>query len=348
MTKTLKLFVPLALLIILSLGCSLSGGDKTPPTAAPANGEATEPTAAAAEPTDAAAKPGDGEEEGSLSSITEGLQNLDSYRSHLKMTFQSDTEGETEQQVIEMDIEYVHDPLAQHIVLQGGDSEGTFEVFHIGDQQYLFMGEGQCMSSSSDEDMMDTELFDPDDIMGGLDNLHRVQPDETINGVPCHHYNFDQTSMLGENFASAQGDVWIAVDGGYVVKYVMQAEGTDPETQQVGHIAWEYQLRDVNTPITIELPEACAGAGAESEFPIMADATNMTTMTGMTMYESASSFDDVVAFYQEQMPANGWSDTGGGFSSPGNTMLNYGKEGRTANIIISESDGTVSVMITNE
>ena len=345
--KTLKLFVPLALLIILSLGCSLSGGDKTSPTAVPSGDEATGPTTAAAEPTDGAAKPCDGEEEESLSSITEGLQNLDSYRSHLKMVFESDTEGETEQ-IIEMDIEYVRDPLAQHIVLQGNGDEETFEVFHVGDQQYLYMGEGQCISSSADEDMLDTEIFNPDDAMGGLDNLHRVQPDETINGVPCHHYTFDQTSMLGENFASAQGDVWVAADGGYVVKYVMQAEGTDPETQQTGHIAWEYQLRDVNTSITIEPPADCAGGGGESEFPIMADATNMTTLAGITMYETASSFDDAVAFYQAQMPADGWNDTGEGFSSPGNVMLSYDKEGRSVSVMISESDGAVSVMITSE
>ena len=342
MTKLLKLLLPLILLIGLSLGCGLSGGDaETPPQTekTPSGEEAAEPTAEAVEPED-------GGEEASLSSITEGLQDLDSYRSHLKMTFEDTTDSGTEQQVLEMDIEYVRDPFAQHVVIRSGDTDESFETVQIGDQQYIVVGEGQCISSSAGEDAMDTEFFKPEDVMGGLENAHRVRPDETINGIPCQHYAFDETSMLGGDFASAQGDVWIAVDGGYVVKYVMQAEGTDPESQQTGHIEWEYEIRDINTSITIEPPPGCEAT--ESEFPIMADATNMTTMSGMTMYESASSFDAVLAFYQEQMPANGWSETGDSFTAPGNAMLSYTKGESTANITLSGEDGSVSVIIMSE
>ena len=105
-------------------------------------------------------------------------------------------------------------------------------------------------------------------------------------------------------------------------------------------------MRDVNQPITIEPPPGCEAA--KSEFPMLPDATGVTTMGGMVMYESASSFDDVLAFYQEQMPADGWSDTGDSFISEGTAMLSYTKDGRTATVTLTEGDGTVSVMIMGE
>jgi hypothetical protein len=81
---------------------------------------------------------------------------------------------------------------------------------------------------------------------------------------------------------------------------------------------------------------------------MMPDATNRSTMGGLMTYESNSSFDDVLSFYQEQMPANGWSDSGDSFISPGSAMLGYTKDGRTATVAITDSEGKISVMIMSE
>ena len=354
MTKIRRVFLPLALLLVLSLGCGFSfGGEKTPPppaaTPASAGGESgggasQQPTAEAAQP-GAEEQSGGGEkgEELSLSSVTTGLQDLKSYRSHLEMTFEDASSGE--QQVIEMEMEVVNDPPAQHIRFTNSGMGGTMEIFRIGDQQY-FISEGQCISMAADDEEEMGDFINPDDVMGGLEGLTRVMPDETVNGVRCQHYTFDESSLMEEGVTSAKGDVWIAEDGGYVVKYTMQAEGKDPETQQEGHIEWDYQVLEVNTPITIEPPENCGGAA--SEFPIMDDATGLTTMAGLTSYESPSSFDDVLAFYRAQMPSQGWTETDDSFVSDGNAMLNYTKDGRTVSITISTSGDKVSVLIVGE
>ena len=109
---------------------------------------------------------------------------------------------------------------------------------------------------------------------------------------------------------------------------------------------WEYELRDVNVSITIEPPAGCEAT--ESEFPLMPDATNMSSFGGMVTYESSSSFDDVQAFYEEQMPAEGWSETGDSFITSGTAMLNYAKDGRTATVTLTDTDGAVSVLIMSE
>lgn len=358
MIRRFELFLPLALLLALALGCGLSGlggtgGDAPPPAEVPSGDEeAVSPTdvPSGEEVSEAPGAEAESEEEEvvSLPSVTGGLQGLDSYRSHFKMTFEGTTDGEAETWVYEMDMEAVRDPFAQRVVVQGALVGESLEAVQIGDQQYFVLGEGQCISSSADEDeMMDTEIFEPDDVIGGLENARRVRPDEQVNGIPCRHYKFDETSVVWGGFAHAEGEIWIAVEGDYVVRYTLQADGGNPVTgDDEGHVEWEYEVRDVNEPIAIEPPAGCAAA--ESDFPIMPDAMDMTTMGSMVMYTSASAFDDVLAFYQEQMPANGWSSTDDSFVSADTAMLGYTKEGRSATITLGTEDGAVSVLIMSE
>ena len=346
MTRLFKVLVPLSLLLGLTLACGLSGGgeEAPPPTEAPSGG------AEVSAPTEVPSSGGtetEEEEDISLSSVTSGLQSLDSYRSHFEMTFDGATGAEAEHWVYEMDAEYVREPFVQRVVMRVPDTEEGFEIVYIGDRQYIVLEDGQCISTSADEgEKMDSEIFEPDDIIGGLENARRVRPDERVNGILCRHYTFDETSVMWAGFAHAEGEVWVAVDGDYVVRYALQADGKDPTTEDEGHIEWEYEISDVNVPITIEPPPGCEAT--ESEFPIMPDATDMTTVGGMTMYTSASPLDDVLAFYQEQMQANGWSDTGDTFIASDTAMLSYTKEERTVTVALNIEDGAVSVLIMSE
>ena len=358
MIRRLGLFVLCALLLALTLGCGLSGlggikEDAPPPAEAPAGDEEVasptgEPSGEEVSEAPGAEEEGEEEEAVSLSSVTGGLQSLDSHRAHFTMTFEGTTEGEAETWVYEMDVEAVRDPFAQRVVIQGGYVGEAFEAVQIGDKQYFVLGDGQCVSSSADEgDAMDAQIFEPDDVIGGLENARRVRPDERVNGILCRHYTFDETGVAWGAFSHAEGEIWIAVEGEYVVRYTLQAEGKNPVAgDDEGRIEWEYEVRDVNEPITIEPPAGCDAA--ESEFPIMPDATDMTTMGNMVMYTSASAFDDVLAFYQEQMPANGWSGTDDSFVSSDTAMVGYTKDGRSATVTLSVEDGAVSVLIMSE
>jgi len=356
MNKLIRTLIPLSLLLGLTLACGLSGGgeESPPPIEAPSGAEeAPSPTEAPSgveevpSPTEAPAGGGETEEEEiSLSSVSSGLQSLDSYRGHFEMTFDGTAEGEAEHWAHEMDVEYVREPFAQRIVMGGTEAMEGLEMVQIGDEQYIVFGD-QCIRTSVGEgEDMGEEILDPDDIIGGLENARRVRPDERVNDILCRHYAFDETSVIWAGFTHAEGEVWVAVDGDYVVRYTLEADGKDPAAGDEGHIEWEYEIRDVNVPITIEPPSGCEAA--ESEFPMMPDASDLTTMSGMTMYTSASSFDDVLAFYQEQMPANGWSDEGDAFITSDTAMLSYAQEERTATVTLTGEDGAVSVVIMSE
>ena len=355
MTKLLRIVVPLGLLVSLSLACGLNPLRRTNlATDVPATLEALveegEVEAEATEPP-AEASPEAGEEAGGeeldLSSVTSGLEALDSYASHLEVaTLEGGTATPTGTLV--MDTEYVREPRAERVVMRSGGSEDAVEIIQVGGQQYFVLGEGQCMSSQAEEgDTLGAEGMQPDDLVGELQGAKRVLPDETVNGVLCRHYTFDQNALTGTGaFSSAQGEVWVSVEGEFVVKYVLQAQGSDSSTGQETEFTMLYELREVNSGLTIEPPAGCEAN--QSDFPTMADATNVTSMSGILMYESASPLADVVAFYQEQMPAQGWAAAGDATITADTAMLSYTKDGGTASIIISSSEGTVSVMITSE
>ena len=158
MTRRVGFFLLLTLLFGLTLGCGVcgligGGEEETPPAAeAPAGGEEVSatpeaPPSGGAE-TEEIEEPEE-EEEISLSSITSGLQGLDSYRGYFRMSFEASTDDEEGQWVMEMEMEHVRDPFAQRVVVRGGETElgEGFESVQIGDQSYIVFGEGQCISS---------------------------------------------------------------------------------------------------------------------------------------------------------------------------------------------------------
>jgi outer membrane lipoprotein-sorting protein len=345
MSKQAKQLLVLAVVFVLALGCGLSG--KVEPTVDTAGGEAT--TAPEVSPTqDVGGGESGGEDEIAASDISGSLEGLDSYRMRFTMTFEgTDGDGETVQSTLEMEVEYVRDPFAMRVAISGSDEDiglagETMEMVQIGDQQYTVF-EGQCMVTPADESFTDMGLFETEDLLSDIESAHRVMPDETVNGVACRHYKFDEQSTVG--FSSANGEIWVAVDGNYLVKYTLEADGKNPINDEEGHVEWVYELRDINAPITIEPPAGCESVG--SEFPMMPDATNVMMMEGTVMYESASAFDDVLAFYQDEMVAAGWTSEDS-FVGEGVASLTYTKDGRTATVMLSAGDDVVSVVISAE
>jgi len=304
--KHVRILIPLVLLVSLSLACGLNplrsnklatavpatlealveeevgGGEEAEPTLPPTSGE-------------------EGAEELELSSVTSGLENLDSYVTFLEIvTLQGGVPSPTG--TLQMEIYFVREPRAERVVMRGGEAGEAMEMVQIGDQQYITFGEGQCMSSQAEAgDTLGTEEMQPDDLVSGVQGARRVLPDEVVNGILCRHYTFDEKALTGSGYTRAQGEAWVAVDGDYVVKYTVEAEGKDPATGTEGQFRMRYELREVNSDLVIEPPAGCEAAGGE--FPMMADATGVTTMSGMLLYESASPLADVVAFYQAEMPA---------------------------------------------
>lgn len=357
---------PLAFFLVLVLAlvaCTGGGASPTAPsTTAPSQPEATTgaPPAEAIQPSPPEVELTPTEEETfQAEKVTEGLATLKSYRATFTMAFEGTEDDKPVQWTFEMKMEATKDPIASRLSYMGSGTEDAsklsgFEIVQVGDMQYIKFGEGvgNCIASSAGEQTSEVgELFRPDDILGGLSNARRAGPDQTINGVRARHYTFDEKGLVGlTGLTRAQGEVWVAVDGNYVVKYTLTAEGRDvlfgkPNTE--GKLTWTYEVTDINQAIEITPPADCQGPA--EDIPLMADATEKSTVGSMIMYKTASSFKEVVDFYQTEMPKNGWKASGEEpFVTEQMATLTYEKEGRKASITIMVEDNQVSVMISVE
>jgi hypothetical protein len=56
-------------------------------------------------------------------------------------------------------------------------------------------------------------------------NSAKTAGEETVEDISARHYTFDAANIGLAKDAKAAGEVWIAEQGGYVVKYVLQIEG---------------------------------------------------------------------------------------------------------------------------
>jgi hypothetical protein len=295
-----------------------------------------------------------------LDTLTEGLKGLQSYRSSFKISYEgTDESGQEIAGDWETVEEFTQEPKAQRIVVEATDMVGVaagdtghFEFITIEDITYMITQEGAgertCISMTSDEeDLTDRSVFTPD-MMAGVSNAKFVGR-ETVNGTKTKHYRWSEKNIALLGFTSAAGDVWVAIDGEYVVKYTTEATGKGTflgDELGEGKISIEYNLSEVNGRFVIEAPEDCE---APAEFPAMADAQDRAAFGGMMTYASPSEFKDVVAFYEEEMPKQGWSPGEEAMKMEGLAMLNFSKDGTVAQLLISYDADTAltNVVITS-
>jgi len=298
------------------------------------------------------------------------VTDMNSYRSTIDLQWQGTlTNGQEITAAMNMMIEYVRDPKAQHISMygsslsaQGFTKDQPLEMYIIGDKTYMYlMGTWmQAPSSDSTEGLGDTFLMTSDDVLKNAKSA-KYEGRETINGVETKHYSFDEkgldaTEMAGSKVDQAKGDIWVAVDGNYVVKMDTTLIGTDMgvpsetgnETLSNGSMHMVMDVTDVNKPITIEIPTEALEAGQPPEdIPIPDDAAELVNMFGMITYNTDMTAQDLHDFYKAEMPNNGWTETSD--EAFGDLfMMEYTKDGSTANITITadSQSGKTSVMIT--
>jgi hypothetical protein len=295
-----------------------------------------------------------------LSTLTDGLAMLKSYKSTFVVKFVGkDGQGQPVDGSFETREEFTQEPRAQRIAVtsmgfsqEQADQSGAFEMITIGDTSYMVMqdqdGKRSCISTSSDEATQPEQgLFSPA-TLGGVSGAKYVKTD-TVNGIKTKHYAWKEGGLVGLGFTSAKGDVWVAVDGNYVVKYTAEATGKDMlfgSTAEEGTITVEYNLTEVNGSFQIEPPADCEAPA--TDIAIMADAKDKSTFGEMVSYTSASAFADVVEFYKTEMPNNGWQPSGEPTEMEGLAMLEFAKDSRKAQVMISyDTDKqTTDVVIT--
>ena len=372
MIKKLSLFGLVALVLVVALAaCGGETADVVPTESTSAEGntgsqpaaateetrvKATDVTVAETEATEVAPTE---ETEADLGSVSEGLDTLTSYKSVLDMRFiGKNADGEEAEKSWTMEEEFTSDPAAQHITMTSSESTAgqtpvvtAWEMYTIGQTSYMIStdaaGTETCISISSGDTTPPTQSAGPD--MWGNVSGARYRGTETVNGVRAKHYTWKEGWMVTYGYTAGQGETWVAVDGGYVVRQKVEATGKGvflAGTDEEGTTSWQWDLTDANESFEIVPPEGCESAA--TGIPIMADATEQATFGDTISYTSPSAFADVVAFYKDEMPKAGWEASGTPFEMEGFATLEYKKEGSTASVMVSwdESAAKTSVVLT--
>lgn len=373
--KSVKLLA-LTVLVLLALLTACGGGQTTEEKPAGATqpaeteggeaeqaGEGEAETAEATPTAEIAAATTAAEEDLNLDSVTEGLSLLKSYKSKYSIHFEGkDAQGQAIENYWDMAEEFTDEPRAKRVVsttsksVQGQVTETSRSEFTtIGQTTYVVGQEADgtitCVSVSSSDASPPEQSLSPD-MWGGVSGARYVNT-ETVNGIRAKHYAWKEGSLIGFGWLSGEGETWVAVEGGYVVKQVIEGTGKGfmlAEATDEGTTTVEYEVTDANKPFEIVPPEGCEGPS--SDIPVMLDALDKMTLGEMVSYRSPSSFADVKGFYEREMPANGWQASGEPMQGEGFAQLTYSKETRTASIMLSfdasTNETTVIVQVTKQ
>lgn len=301
------------------------------------------------------------------------LDDLSSYRYTMVMDMTAtDSAGEETMQSIQMELAVSTDPPATSMLMtaQGtADIEemGEMEFVQIGDTSYINMTGMGCMALPADDNsVMDTDEltdgFSPESITEDLENVTLVG-EETINGIDVFHYTYDETSMTAEEavgITSLEGHIYLAKDGGYMVRSIIDvvgdsefmegfaSENAEPESA-VTHV--ELNLTDVNEAVEILPPAACEGQEAPeaTDWPMLEDATEVTAFAGIVSYTTETSGNDAIDFYNNAMVEMGYTlDEGSSFITEGTGLITFvNADGESVTVTIAEDtdSGLTSVTI---
>lgn len=340
--------------IVLALVAGCGGGAKEKSAAEqPASAQPTQAPAAAPAQT--------AEEEASLTleNRQSGLEQLKSYRVRWGGAWKTTESGKTTEATWEWLQEYTADPEAMHWRMNSSNSTETekasaLEMWRIGAMTYMVNAEAgadaECISySSDDQDPIDQNMFDPGS-MGRIEDAKYVGT-ETINGVRAKHYKYDEKATTFVAASKVSGELWVAVDGGYVVKDTMAWEGGSggllgATTEGQGQGTWTWEITDINAIPTITPPAGCESAAGD--LPILPDASEKAQFGDMITYKTATSLADAAKFYQEEMVKAGWTVAGEAQISQEFGTLTFGKDGQTAQVMLSPDNDKTTVMITIE
>jgi len=276
------------------------------------------------------------------------LDSLDAYAATFEMAFAPD-DAEAQGWTYALDILTSSDPsgLRWSLSMEGVPPEqdlGDATVTRIGDTQYMTgeaTGEAGCLIFPASIDL-ETSFLTPDDLLtpDALADVLTPAGAETVAGQPGTRYTFE-AAALGD-FQNVSGDLVIADDGGYVLRYNFAGDtATTPfSTGLEGQVTWQFEITDLSPDETVTAPEGC-----EIPYPLMADATDLARLPGMVVYLSPSSPEDVQAFYEQALPEAGWGRYDLPATSAGTTVLVYAREGFLLNISITAVEGGTEVQL---
>jgi hypothetical protein len=257
--------------------------------------------------TDVSSQESDGMGDFNLPLAGVSLDSLHSYRQILQTSFEGTINSQPQQAQTKITREF-DDKTATYLSWIETDDQGAQFFGTIGNVQYIQPDpEAGCFASPL------VEIGNPSGSAYDLASLPPVvgavyAGDEEMNGIPARHYTFDAQAIGLSSPARAEGEVWVAVDGGYVLRYTLTVDAADNQLGPgvSGVQTWTYNLSEINAG-SASLPVGCQQLLASESVPRLEEAVVIVDQPGYLVYQAAKSADAAVAFYLDQAETLGWA-----------------------------------------
>lgn len=278
-----------------------------------------------------------------------GLTDLASYTATLVMSFNGTEAGQPQQWSKTYIMLTTKEPAAHQLTIEKTGNLSDLDTVFMAESNgasYERRGENDCMATVIEEGNSLTEQLEPIGFLNGVIGADETG-NETVNAVAANHYTFDERAYGQLNIAQSTGELWVASDGDYIVKYLLTTKGNADYFGEgiEGTLTWDYELTGINQPVTITLPDNCPGGLVNA--PLLADASNILNMPGILMYDTSMSLADTAAFYQKEIPKLGWELVGEPSLTDTSALLDFIQGDKTLTIIITSDNikTTVNMML---
>ena len=335
LSKRSRMLLLIVISLFVSLAClTLSGGTPAAPQA---------PEVSASVEVDLDFGPGQFD----FPDTKEGLADLSSYKASLIMSFDGTRDGQPSQWSKTYVMVSAKEPAALQLTVEKtGDLTDLDPVFmaEADGADYERRGEDVCNATVIEVGNSLRERLEPAGFLTFVIGAEEAGS-ETVNDVAANHYTFDERAFGQLGLAKSTGEMWVASEAGYIVKYLLTTIGNEDYFGEGidGTLTWDYELTDINVPITFELPEDCPAGMVDA--PLLPDASDVLNMPSILAYDTASSLSDAAAFYQEQIPNFGWELLGDPTISDTTEVLTYMQANQTMTVIIMAGDTGTNVQI---
>ena len=276
-----------------------------------------------------------------------GLADLASYKATLTLSFTGTQDGKAQRWSKTYSMLTTKEPADRQLTIEkAGDFPDPGQVFmaEAAGAAYERLGTAACMATVIDPGNSLGVQMEPAGFLMGVTGAEAAGS-ETVNGVAADHFTFDDRGVGLQDIAKATGEMWVATNGGYIVKYVLTIVGDADYfgTGIEGTLTLDYELTELNKPVSLTLPADCPAGMVNA--PQLPDASNLQSVPGLQSYDTSSSVADAAAFYQKQILDLGWTLPSGPAINDTTAIMDFANGNQTMTVIITTGDTGTKVLI---
>ena len=237
-----------------------------------------------------------------------GLGELSSYKQTLSVTFEGTEKRKTFPWTMTTVMNFSTDHEMRILAFERSENIAKGEptlVAEMDGAAYEVGSDGTCFATVLDPANSLAIWLEPIGQLSGVLGAEEAGH-EVLNGIDTDHYTFDERAIAQDGLNKSTGEIWVASEGGYIVRYHLTTQGDEDYFGDgvEGTFTWDYELTEVNQPTTLHLPEDCPPGLVDA--PLLQDATSILKVPGFLKYTTASSVKEAAEFYNEQLPSLGW------------------------------------------